>query len=126
TASFPATSPAIPARACSSTAGEPTSPPDRAALLPCLPLAGHTQDHPDACGRGIAQRRGLRHLHVELVDEQEGHAGLDIVEQLLQCRLLQLAAHDEADEAILDLRARDIDLRGLHRAADLADRRRNP
>jgi len=52
----------------------------------------------------------LRHLDVELVDEQEGHAGLQIVEQLLQRRLFHLATDQEADKTVLGLGARHVDL----------------
>ncbi|MDF0518087.1 hypothetical protein P0R31_12685 [Bradyrhizobium yuanmingense] len=31
-----------------------------------LPLARDAQDHPDAAGAGLVQRRGLRHLDIEL------------------------------------------------------------
>src|SRR3954452_24964888 len=94
----------------------------RKALLPGLPLAGNAQDHPDASSGGVAQRGGLWHLDVELIDEQERHAGLEIVEHLLVRGLLQLASDDEADEAVLSLRAGNVELRRLYGAADIADR----
>ena len=65
---------------------------DAAVLLVALPLPGNAEHDPDPAGAAFGQRGGLRHLHVELIDEQERHADLEVVEQLLQagCSISQL------------------------------------
>src|SRR5215475_458596 len=67
-----------------------------------LPLAGNRDHHAQpaiAAGRSAGGR-----LHHQLVHEQERHAGLDVVEQLLQRGLADLAVRDHRDEAGLGLR----------------------
>src|SRR6185437_3939356 len=110
-ASSPATSRATPARAWSSTAGKPEAFGER--LFVALPLSGHAEHDADAPRARLVPGRGLRHLDVELIDKQEGHAGLEVVQYLLQRRLLHLAADDEADEAVLGFPAEHVDLRRL-------------
>ena len=79
-------------------------------LFVALPLPGHAEHHADTSRARLVLGGGLRHLHVELIDEQEGHAGFEVVQHLLQRRLLHLTADDEADETILGLLAEHVDL----------------
>ena len=72
--------------------------------------------------RGATRDGGrLRSLHDELIDKQKRHPGFQIVQQLLQVRLLHLATDDQGDEAILGLRPLQVHLRRLHAAAELRD-----
>src|SRR5580700_492135 len=64
-----------------------------------LPLSG------DAEQKTQLALAGGWHLNVELVDEQERHSGLEIIEQRLQRRLLEFAVCHHADETGLGVRA---------------------
>jgi hypothetical protein len=66
----------------------------------------------------------LRHLHVKLIDEQKGHADLNVVKRLLR-GLFHFATDNQADETVPGLGPRYIDLRRLDRAAEFGHGRRN-
>src|SRR4051794_22505885 len=56
----------------------PDAPSTCDSLFAALPLPGHAEHDPDPSGAGVIGRSGLRHLHVELVDEQERHTDLKV------------------------------------------------
>src|ERR1700751_4424115 len=93
-------------------------------LMRALPLAGDTEQHPHAPAFLAAARLGR--LDHQLIDEEEWHAGLELVEQLLQGRLIDLAACNEAHVTLLRLAVFEFDLGGEHVTAHLGDRSGDP
>ena len=91
-------------------------------ILPflALPLPGNRQQNAQLAVAGLGET--CRRLHDELIDKQERHAGLDIVEQLLQARLVDLATGNDAEKSCLGLRALlgtlQVDLGRQHLAAE--------
>src|SRR5262249_16251849 len=69
-----------------------------------LPLPRDAQEHAHAPSV-LLSGAGLRSLDHQLIDEQERHAGLQVVEQLLQRRLVDLAARHQAHVTLLRFRA---------------------
>src|ERR1700728_372018 len=92
-------------------------------LLLSLPLTRHR--HQYAHGSRFPACR-LRSLHLELIDEEKRHPGLEIIEHLLQGRLLELAADDQADEAAFGRRAVEVDLRRQDIASGFGNGGRHP
>src|SRR5580693_2886042 len=84
------------------------SPQQRSASFRTLPLSRHPEQ--DSQLAFTRRCKCARRLHHQLIDEQERHAGLDVIEQLLQTRLVDVTARDDADEAGLGWRALHIDL----------------
>src|SRR5713101_7363025 len=74
-----------------------------------LPLPRNRNYDPYFSFRCHPRRR--RALRYQLIDEQERHSGLKIIKQLLERRLLDFAAHRDADKAILGLRPLQVHLR---------------
>ena len=89
--------------------------------MAALPLPGNARHDPDPAGASFIGGRGLLHLNIQLIDEQERHAGLQIIEHLLKCGLFHLATDDQPHVAVLGLCPDHINLRGLDGAADIAD-----
>ena len=65
---------------------------------------------------------GERRLDHELIDKQEWHAGFEIVEQLLQLWLVNLATGDHAEKSRSRLRTLQIKLSRQHVAAEFRHR----
>src|ERR1700722_19385270 len=84
-----------------------------------LPLSGDAEQKPQLA---VASRC---HLDIELVDKQERHSGLKIVQQGLQRGLFKFAVGDHADKAGLRVRALYVKLGRQHIAARLGHRTGN-
>jgi hypothetical protein len=50
-------------------------------------------------------------LHDQLIDQKKRHSGLEVIQQLLQGRLLELAADRRGNETLFGQRPLQIDLR---------------
>src|SRR5262245_20323665 len=74
-----------------------------------LPLSGDRKQNAQLAVTRLGEAGGgLRH---ELIDEQERHAAFDVIEQLLQARLVDVTTYDDGEESGLGSRALQIDLR---------------
>jgi hypothetical protein len=74
-------------------------------LLCSLPLARDAEQETQLSVAGCGCQ-----LNVELVDEQERHSGFEIVEQDLQCRLVEFAVRNHANEAGFGVRTLHVKL----------------
>src|SRR5262249_51920094 len=89
-----------------------------------LPFPGNRNQDPQFPLRG--RPRYSRTLSYQLIDKQERHPSLKVIKQLLQGRLLDLAVHRDADEAIFGLRSLQVHLRVQYAAAETRDRAGHP
>src|SRR6202035_2705518 len=79
----------------------PASASFRPVSFPAPPLSGDREQNAQLA---VARRcEARRRLHHELIDKQKRHAGLDIVKQPLQARLVDVTACDGGDESGLGL-----------------------
>src|SRR5712692_12109714 len=85
---------------------QPWSRSQASASFHALPLPRYRQQNSQFPLTG----RGGRGLNGELFDKQERHSGFEIVDQRLQCRLIDFAAREHADKSRLGLRALQIEL----------------
>ena len=108
----------------SSRTGRQRSSREPCASLGVFPLTG--DDNQDPHRRRFGFAKGLRSLYREIFDEKIGHAGFDIVEQGLQCSLIDLQTFGEADKPFRCLGSLQIDLGRTAPAARFLDRFLDP